>query len=97
MLTDLFFTIVSGIFQTLAIVLSVFNWVIPPAFITALLYLLNYLNYFSGVINLPALGIAMDIVIGFDTLFYGYKIVLFLIHLTPWMGNPSHPKITGNA
>lgn len=92
MLTDIFYAVVAALFNTISFVLSPLNFLIPPAFITSVLFFFNYLNYFNGIIDLPTLGYCINALLIFDSVWYSYQIVLFLIHLTPWVGNPSHPK-----
>ena len=92
MIVDIFYLIVGVIFQGVIFVLSPLQYIIPASFTNAVLYLFGYMSYFGGVIDLGVLASCLQALISFEIVYYIYKIVLFLIHLTPWIGNPKNPQ-----
>lgn len=68
--------VVGTMLHAVALLLSTFNFVIPPEIQSGISGILGYLNYFGGVINLSALSAALSFFVGFLTAWWTYKIIL---------------------
>jgi len=86
MIFDLIFFLGGFLLSVLNYFFSGLSFLIPNAVENSIVYLLGFLNYFGGIINVPALLTTISFLAGFYAIWYSVKIALWLYGFIPYIG-----------
>jgi len=92
MLVDAIYILIGTILNAIAALFGLLNFIVPTQQISnAFVFIFSYLNYLGGIIDIPTAMQILILLASFETIWYLYKLILFLIHAAPVIGNPKHP------
>ena len=95
MIGDIIYLFIGTFFHIIDWLLGLLNYVFPTTQVTnSIVYLASYITPLGAFIDLPTLVSAVGYFMAFLTLWYSYKIILFLFNISPIGGtHPIHPTI----
>ena len=86
MIVDILLFIIGSFVSLVASAFGLVSFVIPDQVEEAVAYFIGFLDYASGIANIPVLLEAIGTLFGFFAFWYGIKLVLFIFALIPWFG-----------
>ena len=91
MITDILFTVMITVLYIVTQLFKAINFLLPDQISTSLQFVLGYLVYLRGFIDLTTLSLVMQTFTTFLSGFYGYKIMLLIVGF--FRKNSGHPKM----